>query len=219
MIALPGGGLRVINLTLRDLIGWAYFIDCEDSCRELVSGGPAWLDSARYEIEARAFAPAENLDHLSSAQRRKHNDRLLRQRGQVLLEDRFQLVVRRESKAGPTYALRIAKNGHKLEPGNGTSSVKGGDERLTGENATMDELASSLANLLGRPVVDKTGLTGGYNFKLEWTPVRRLETALPDVAVPSIFAPLQSQLGLKLEAEKGLVEKLVVVRAERPSEN
>jgi uncharacterized protein (TIGR03435 family) len=94
----------------------------------------------------------------------------------------------------------------------------------------MEELASSLANLLGRPVVDKTGLTGGYNFKLEWTPVRdvhgaksrvgeRPEMALPDVSVPSIFGPLQSQLGLRLEASKGPVEKLVVIRAERPSEN
>jgi uncharacterized protein (TIGR03435 family) len=230
IIAMPGGGLRVINKTLREVIGWAYFMDC-DNRGDRISGGPDWMDSARYDIEARASQPAENLDHLTATQRRKHNDQLLRQRGQALLEDRFQLVLRRETKAGPTYALRTAKNGHKLKPGGtGQSSVKAGDERLTGENATMEDLASSLAILLGRPVVDKTGLAGGHDFKLEWTPVRdvrgansrvgeRPEMALPDVAVPSIFSPLQSQLGLKLEAVKGLVEKFVVVRAERPSEN
>src|SRR5262249_27368867 len=141
---------------------------------------------------------------------------------------RFQLALRKETKTEPIYALRIAKGGPELKPGTGQSSVKGGDQRLTGENASMDDLASFLANLLGRPVVDKTGLTGGYNFNLEWTPVQdgantgpgqRLAMPLPDAAVPSIFGPLQSQLGLKLEAVKSLVEKFAVVRAERPSEN
>ena len=230
IIAMLGGGLRVVNKTLREVIGWAYFMDCDD-CGDRVLGGPDWMDSARYDIEARASQPMENLDHMTAAQRRKYKDQLLRQRGQALLEDRFQLVLRKETKTEPTYALRIAKNGHKLKPGgSGQSSVKAGDERLTGENATMEDLAGSLAILLGRPVVDKTELAGGYDFNLEWTPVRdirgaksrvgeRPEMALPDVAVPSIFGPLQSQLGLKLEAVKGLVEKFVVVRAERPSEN
>jgi uncharacterized protein (TIGR03435 family) len=85
-------------------------------------------------------------------------------------------------------------------------------------------------SLLGRPVVDKTGLTGGYNFKLEWTPFRVVPgasnvgarpgaAALPDVSGHSVFGALRSQLGLKLESLKGPVEKLVVVRAKRLSEN
>jgi uncharacterized protein (TIGR03435 family) len=116
IIAMPGGGLRVINLTLRDVIGWAYFIDCEDNCRDLVSGGPDWMDSARYDIVARPSQPTENLDHLTAAQRRKHNDRLLRQRGQALLEERFQLVFRRETKAGPTYELGSQKTATSSSP-------------------------------------------------------------------------------------------------------
>jgi len=103
---------------------------------------------------------------------------LLRQRGQTLLEDRFQLTLRRETKSGPAYALRIAKNGHQLKPGGtGPSLVKAGDERLTGENATMEHLSSSLANLLCRPVANETGSTRGYNFKLEWTQVRDVRVA------------------------------------------
>src|SRR5262245_41866452 len=170
IIAMPGGGLKVVHKTLREMIGWAYFSDC-DNCGDLVSGGPAWMDSVRYDIEARPVRSADKSDRLTPAERRKQSDRLLRQRGQTLLEDRFQLVVRREAKAGPSYALRVANNGHKLQPGTGQSAVKGGDDVLTGENATMEELATSLASVLGRPVVDKTGLTGGFNFKLEWTPV------------------------------------------------
>ena len=86
----------------------------------------------------------------------------------------------------------------------------------------MEELAGSLTNVLGRPVANKTGLTGGYNFKLEWSTVRSGAIDLAAVSSgsgQSIFGALQSQLGLKLEALKGPVERFVVVRAERPSEN
>src|SRR5215470_16407796 len=61
IIAMPGGGLRVINKTLREAIGWAYFMDC-DNCGDRVSGGPDWMDSVRYDIEARPSQPMENQD-------------------------------------------------------------------------------------------------------------------------------------------------------------
>src|SRR5262249_17303975 len=70
IIAMSGGGLRVINKTLREIIGWAYFMDCDD-CGDRVRGGPDWMDALRYDIEARPSQPMENLDHLTAAQRRR----------------------------------------------------------------------------------------------------------------------------------------------------
>src|SRR5262249_765127 len=135
---MAGGGFRASNVSLMNLIAYAYRIDCHDRCRDFVTGGPNWMDSARYDIQARAPQPPaeeEKLDHLTADQRQKHRDQLLRQRIQALLADRFQLVLRDETRAGQTYALRVAKNGHKLKPGTGDDgSVKGGDGRLTAEN-------------------------------------------------------------------------------------
>jgi uncharacterized protein (TIGR03435 family) len=134
-----------------------------------ITDGPDWIGSARYDIQARAPQPPvepEKLDHLTADQRQKHRDELLRQRIQALLADRFQLVLRDETTAGQTYALRVAKNGHKLKPGTGEASLKGGDGRFTAKNTSMEGLALELTNMLG-----------------------------------------------------GVVRKLVVVRAERPSEN
>jgi bla regulator protein blaR1 len=217
---MPGGGFRASNITLTELISNAYRINCHDRCRDFITGGPDWIGSARYDILARAPQPPadeEKLDHLTADQRRKHRDELLMHRIQALLADRFQLVLRDETRAGQTFALRVAKNGHKLKPGTGEDgSVKGGDGRFTAENISMKDLALELTNMLGQPVADKTGLTGEFNFKLDWTP-------LPDDDAQDeparIFSALQRQLGLRLEPVKGVVRKLVVVRAERPSEN
>jgi uncharacterized protein (TIGR03435 family) len=221
--ALPGGGLRVRSLTLRQMIACFYRIECQDNCHDFISGGPDWMDSARYDIEARPPKSTESLDHLTAGQRGKQFYELLRQRGQALLADRFQLVLRRESKKGQTYAIRLAKNGHKLQPGDGPGLVTGSNHRLTGKNASMENLAGDLTRILGRPVVDETGLTGGFNVTLNWSPLRDESAAkanvAPDVSGQSIFGALQSQLGLRLETVRGPVEKLIVVRAERPSEN
>lgn len=224
---LGGGGLRVTNMSLREMISYAYQIDCHDNgCRDFISGGPDWMDSSRYDIQARGGPSGQNLDRLTDAQRQKSGEQLVRQRLQSLLADRFQLVLRTEMREGGTYALRIAKSGHKLKPGTEPDLMMGGDNRLTAQNVTMEELAVELTNMLGTPVADKTGLTGKYNFKLEWAPIRgggggddAPEIASADISAPSIFAVLQSRLGLRLEKSKGPVARLVVVRAERPSEN
>jgi uncharacterized protein (TIGR03435 family) len=92
----------------------------------------------------------------------------------------------------------------------------------------MAALANQLGQALGRSVIDKTELTGNYDFKLEWTPDEGQGTmrapggdgpAAADAAGPSIFTAVQDQLGLKLESTKGPVEILVIDRAEKPSEN
>jgi len=122
--------------------------------------------------------------------------------------------------------LSVAKGGPKLtvvtKPGErqGTSSNKG---RSQGFAATMGLLATNLANAVGRPVFDKTGLTEKYDWVLEWTP-DMAATGLDappqvDSPGPTIFTALQEQLGLKLEASKGPVETIVIDRVGRPSEN
>lgn len=134
----------------------------------------------------------------------------------------FKLTLHREPRELTLYELVVAKNGPKLtkaeaRPGGVTS----GRGHLTATAASMDRLARFLAGSyvkLDRPVVDKTGLDGVFDFTLDWTPDSDLQKH-PD-GPPDIFTALQEQLGLKLEARKGPVEVFVVDHVEKiPSEN
>ena len=102
--------------------------------------------------------------------------------------------------------------------------------RSEGFAAPMEMLAQVLSNTMGRPVLDKTGLTGKYDFVLEWTPdvgadAREqgfgdgINTPAPAPGGPTIFTALQEQLGLRLDSQKGPVENIVIDRVEKPSEN
>jgi uncharacterized protein (TIGR03435 family) len=152
-----------------------------------------------------------------------------------LLEERFHLTFHRERKEMPIYALTVAKGGPKLKE---ATVAPGGPEgppplvfvlspdgvTLPGRYASMAEFASVFQRAaLDRPVVDRTGLTGRYDFDLEWTQDEsQFGGALkaPEIPTkPDLFAALQQELGLKLEATRGPVEAIVIDRAERPSEN
>jgi len=124
------------------------------------------------------------------------------------------------------YALLLAKNGPKLEEGKpGGTSTHTNRGRFEDKGVSMTGLADQLARQLERPVVDKTGLTGVYNLKLEWTPdeqpAGKGEASSGEPALgPSIFTSLQEQLGLKLQTQKLPVEIIVVDRLEKvPTEN
>lgn len=144
------------------------------------------------------------------------------QRARALLEERFGLVLKRETKELPAYALTVAKGGPKLNAAatqnmaQRSSSIRGNNGRLTWTVTTADPelITRSLSGVLERTVVDRTGLTGLYDFKIEW--VQDLNAT---DAGPSVFTALQEQLGLKLEATKAPVEVYVIVKAEHPSEN
>jgi uncharacterized protein (TIGR03435 family) len=138
-----------------------------------------------------------------------------------LLADRFQLVIRQDKRDGPAYALVVDKNGTKLKPsasGEEDGSSRGGDGGMTGKNVSMESLALDLMGLLGRPVVDRTGLKGKYDFKLQFSP-RAAPEAAPDPSRPSIFTALREQLGLRLEPIKAPVDSIAIVHVEKPSEN
>jgi uncharacterized protein (TIGR03435 family) len=134
----------------------------------------------------------------------------------ALLEERFKLTAHRETKDVPGYVLSVAKGGPKLKPGDtaaGQSEINVG--RLIGPNATIALFISLLAHPLGKPIVDKTNLTGAYNIDLKFAPDGDTASTRP-----SIFTAVQEQLGLKLESQKVPFETLVIDHCDHvPTQN
>jgi bla regulator protein blaR1 len=229
----PGGGMRVAGMPLKMLIGFAY--DVRDF---QITGGPSWINTDRFDINAKgdshdevdsAVDPAKLTDEQSKTGLERERERL-----RNLLADRFQLVIRRETKEQQVYALVTAKGGPKIqESKEGTDRMRMGRGMLSGQGVEPAMLANALSQQLGRPVIDKTGLTGKYDFDLKWTPDPAQGPSTPfgppapgvqlppppDPNGPSIFTALIEQLGLRLESEKAPAEVLVIDRVEKPSEN
>lgn len=226
---LPGRFLTTYT-SLRDLIAFAYGVRTDQ-----IAEGPSWMASDHYDIEATAAGnpPASQLTGAML---------------QALLEDRFKLVLHRETRQLPVYELTVVKNQLKLQPmkegsctpvspdslppvAPGTTRLpvcgypwnygpKGLNWTLDGEAVGMGPLAESLSRTgLGRSVIDKTGLAGYYQVHLKWTVDRLGPTPVDDQSGPSIFTALPEQLGLQLKSAKGPVEVLVIDHAEKPSEN
>jgi uncharacterized protein (TIGR03435 family) len=204
------GNLTAGNATLKRLVMNAYGL------RDFqVVGGPSWIDTDSYDILAKPAGKTSGVEF----------NRMI----QSLLAERFQLKFHRESRQLPIYTLTVGKNGPKLTEWKDTPGMcKYVMGNLTCQKATMAILADELARRLGRSVVDKTELTGNYDFKLEWAPDEfqvpgPSEVGQPrpasDPTGPSIFTALQSQLGLKLEPSKGPVPVLVIDDAQKPAEN
>jgi bla regulator protein blaR1 len=207
------GNFTAENATLEMLIMSAMGYGVRDF---QIVGGPGWINTERYDILAKPAAKAGRAE--------------FQQMVQALLAERFQLKLHQESRERPVYMLSIGKNGPMLTEWKDTIGpmCKRVGGQLTCQKATMTLLAENLARLLGRSVVDGTGLTGTYDFKLEWAPD---EFQVPgpsdagqprpatDPTGPSIFTAIQSQLGLRLEPGKGPVQVLVIDSAEKPSEN
>ena len=232
----PGGGFAATNWSLRELIRWAYGIDPPN----LLEGAPDWLDSARYDIDAKAEAGAIPAGAHGRAVWDKTRAML-----RALLADRFHLEMRRETKEMPVYEISVAKNGPKLTKSTRDCSAglyichgfSGSPRRLSAMGVDMADLASELTGFADRPVLDKTGITGEFDFILQWNvfygrqrptqttddtprPPARNEGPMSDIdSLPDLGTALGQQLGLKLESRKGPVETYVIVSVERPSEN
>jgi len=234
----PGGGLRATGVSLKFLITFAYDV------REFqVSGGPGWMDSDRYDIMAKSEGSADSDSSQTefrkmSEEQRKTALEQLREKMKALLADRFDLKIHNETKEESVYALVVGKNGSKLKPSDSKNGpgprLRFGRGELSGQGVSMEMLTKTLANPLGRPVIDKTGLTGNFDFTLQWTPEPGqgggpfgggapppgAEGPPPsDSNSPSIFTAVQEQLGLKLESQKGPVDMLVIDQVKKPSEN
>jgi bla regulator protein blaR1 len=231
---LPGGRFTATNNTLRALILNAYGIFTSPY---LLSGGPGWIDSERYDVDAKAEASA--IPANAPAKVLWEKTRLMLR---TLLAERFNLSIRRETKEMPVYELVAAKNGPKLKKADqdcdasatACHGFSGGPRQLSGTAVDMYDLALMLSSYSDRPVLDKTGVQGNFDIKLQWNPfaartqpaedvrspqAEAREPSLDLASLPSLFTALEQQLGLRLESRKGPVETYVIDHVERPSEN
>ena len=203
------GRLSAQNVTLKLLIAEAWHVHDFQ-----VSGGPKWIDADRYDVEAKAGGASPP----SRTQ--------LRGMLQELLAERFGLSVRQETKQLPVYVLEAA-NRAKLPPAKHPEMPVMfrvfQRRQITAENAPLDDLTETLTWLLGRPVLDHTGLEGSFDYKLEWSPDEMQTQSLEappqtDRDAPTLAAAL-GQIGLKLVSQKSPVELIVVQKVEKPSPN
>jgi bla regulator protein BlaR1 len=231
-------GFSASNISLKAVIQYAFGVE-----ENQIFGAPSWLASEQYDIEAKvSSSDTDALHNLNPDQRRL----ML----QPLLADRFQLKVHTEARDLPALVLVVAKGGpklHEAKPGDTyPNGLKGFDGeggpgmmlmkpgQLTAQGVDLSFVAKQLSQQLERTVQDKTGLSGKYDFTLNWTPDRDPSpmpgapepgqqgpgaTISTDSSEPSIFTALQEQLGLKLESGKAPVEILVIDHVEAPSEN
>ena len=209
----PGGRFTAEAITLRNLITLAYHISDED-----LSGAPSWIEAARYDIEAK---PAGSTASPGSQEARDQEMVRL----QALLADRFELRFHEKWEQRSVLALVAGKNGPKLERATGNGAACPQNPDGPGLITNMEMLAKDLANGIGAPVVDQTGLKGFFCVRLRWTSDDGIPRTLgvkpgqgPEVPA-SIYSALESQLGLKLEARKRAVRILVVdhVSQSRPN--
>ena len=204
-IQYTADGLIMRNIDLSEMIQWAYGVEQNQV------DGPAMLQTPRYDIQARAAAPAP--------------EKTLRLMLQNLLASRFNLKVHREQKRMPVYELVVAKDGPRL-PRNDAAALPASypkerfprvvDGGFVFTRTTMAEFAQQLTELRGidLPVVDRTGIDGVYTITL-----RSAASALRDPNGPSLFTLIHEQLGLKLVAAKDPIEVIIVDHAEEPSPN
>lgn len=232
--ALPGlprltpGRTTLTNIGLRQLINMSHGIQPFQ-----LDGLPSWAENARFDITATSRGDASVNDLLAMVR--------------ALLVDRFQLVTRRDTRQMDVYSLmQVAPGSSKLKPSEADCQAAAttpltpaaddkrprcqilpmtGRGRVIATGARLSNLTNILTNVVGRQVVDKTGLTGPFNVNLTWTPdpgMQARPAGVPAVAPvqpdgPSIFTALEEQLGLRLVSGRGPVEMLVIERLEPPS--
>jgi uncharacterized protein (TIGR03435 family) len=235
----PGGRVTMINVPLRFLIRSAYQVEDEQ-----IVDAPGWIATEHFDVLAKAPGDIPrptpgNPGPLPSMMR-------------SLLVERFKLVVHRETREFPAYALELARRDGTPGPqlhrstvdcaaiaaarGRSAAPPPSGNERpqcgiraaggqMMAGGIPLSQLATLVSSMVQRVVIDKTGLTGNFDFELRWTPDRMPPAApsgppaLPanDPDAPSLFTALQEQLGLKLESAKTAVDVLVIDHVERPT--
>jgi uncharacterized protein (TIGR03435 family) len=228
----PTGGRFFADFALVTYIRFAYKLALtQEQVEAMIGNLPKWVSTDRFAIDARAENPTPTKDQM----------RLMMQ---SLLADRFKLQAHYETHEMPVYALTLSKAGRigsKLRPhsegpgcGSGDANVfpprcdvyelmagPNGLNRAGSRNTTMELIAGALPTFsrLGRPVIDRTGLNGRFDFTLEWSPEAANPENPPDLPGPTFLDALREQLGLRLESTRGPVKTLVIDHVERPSEN
>lgn len=198
----PGGLFIAKNIPIRLLISRAYGV-----AGSQISGGPGWIDSEKYDIDARASTTSEmTTDEVRPCL-------------QSLLTERLKFKFHRETRQESVLSLVVAKGGPKFkeDPKAGSPSISasssGGKASIVGKNVTIDRLAEYLSTRAGHPVLNNTGLSGKYDFSIEWAMDETADSG------PSIFTAIEDQLGLKLNPTKGPVEVIAIDSVEHPTQN
>ena len=219
IITLRGAEVITTNVTVHALINLAYWLHPKQ-----LTGGPAWTETEKFDMAGKPDAPGQpNVDQMKVMI-------------QKLLTDRFQLKFHFEKRELPVYAVRLAKTGAKIiQSQDDPKGIPGWNFGrnpsgmiMAFRNSPMSQFTAVLQNSTDRPVVDQSGLTGRYDFTLNFTPDAAMAALLggppppagdnPDAA-PDLFAAFQQQLGLKLEPTRAPVDVMVIDKVEKPSEN
>jgi len=211
----------VTNMSLYNLIALAYGKNCPAA--EVLSGGPDWIKTDHFDIHA-LIPPDTPL--YTPRQFREGEAPMLQRMLQKLLENRFKVQVHHETKLMSAYELTVIKEGKLKLSGNPSDRVpqpvRPGMRGFNSPEISISSFVGVLQGMVGRPVIDKTGLKGLFEIRLEF-PVDAsfapATDAQPGPDIPSLLEVLQDQLGLRLESTKGFVEVLKIEHAERPTEN
>jgi uncharacterized protein (TIGR03435 family) len=216
-LIVRGGRFETINTSLNKLITFAYGVQAKQ-----IVGAPAWADTDKFDITGKPDIEG------------RPNDKQLKSMVQKLLADRFKLSLHHEKKELSVYVLSIGKDGPKLTNSDGDpNGLPGfglrGPGALNVRNANMLDFTHLLQEaVLDRPVVDQTGLTGRYDFTLNWTPddsqFGGMGAKVPPPtdsanAPPNLYTAIQEQIGLKLDATKAPADVLVIDHVDKPSDN
>jgi uncharacterized protein (TIGR03435 family) len=217
VVQVQGVRLFTANTSLVDLMMFAYGVHSLQ-----ITGGPGWMKTEKFDVLMQPNMPGRP----STVQMRS----ILRK----LLADRFKMTFHHAQKELPVYSIVAAKGGPKLTPtaaesvAANTAAIGFSKDAMVVSNATMAEFASLMQRYvaLDRPIVDHTGISGKYDFKLSWTPDRSQFNGNPIWPItndanspPDLYTAIQEQLGLKLQPIKEPTDVLVIDSVERPSEN
>ena len=218
-LTLRGRNFATVNASLGDLMGFAYEVQSKQ-----ILGAPEWSDKDRYDIAA------------VPDQEGQPNVQQLRVMVQKLLTSRFNLKFHQEKRDLSAYVLTVGKNGQKLNqtqlkgslPGMGMRPGPTGLTIVMANARTVDFTSFLQMLVLDRPVVDRTGITGRFDFTVTFTPddsefnghpPKLPATTEAAEAAPNLFSAIQAQLGLKLDAEKTAVDVIAIDHVEKPSPN
>jgi uncharacterized protein (TIGR03435 family) len=230
------GWFAVSSATVYNLAAWAYGTGdiTPASCRNmrslnLISGGPGWVASDQWDVKA--VIPEASRVYTSEQLRRGEAPKL-RRMIRTLLEDGFKLSVRRETREVSAYILTAERNAPRFSVrpeldtpqfrdmwARGPTGVIQERGAIFVKNAPMADFILLLERETGRPILDRTGLTGQFTFMVEYTPLYRIQSGQTPLDGPPIFTALQEQVGLKLESTKTAVQVWVIEHAEKPTED
>ncbi|HMG84434.1 MAG TPA: TIGR03435 family protein [Terracidiphilus sp.] len=211
MMRMLPNGFEMQNMAIYSLLMNAFPVRSGDQ----IVGWPAWVSSDRFDLLAKMDTETTDALHALGKNDGGEHQRLMMRE---ILEDRFALKYHIEKRVLPVYELVIAKHGSKLKVSapdeQGTSMMSPG--KLSAHRSPAGSLTAMLSGVVGRNIIDKTGLTGDYDIDLTWA--WNDEPGSGDTG-PSIFTALEEQLGLKLEPAKAPLDVVIIDHLERPSEN